>query len=404
MNIHTAIGATLQVNEDDIFKPASDKEIKQRDEVSVGNSEDLGLVKVDDLLEIVEIGQIDPAYNNINDWLCDFWSDLSWTKARRNRDIRSILNHPKFGVIQDFFLEKYDFDMARTLIQVLGQPVNEAEDIFKPASDSDISKRSSEALDLKIADELKQISSYDRATYNLRMLDNDEESFIANRVPRSAGYIDLSFDEFNKFNRSKLIKQFNAFDNHRIAYIYSGRYKNIDALLYVVDYRNIGNAVRNIYYHAYIWPKKANESEDIFKSASKSDIDDRTLIALSARMQQAQTLSKKGAVLQWAGADIKNFLQNAFPDFVDDVILSNDQFDVIPNKKLVKTFRTRCSSNPYKALSSVSMFYSARIMGKTALIYSVNVTGRPKSVIGAYVWPSRWDRTTTTVQGADDSA
>ena len=72
---------------------------------------DLGLLMIEKLKGIVAAGSLHHAYDGVNDWLYDFWPDLTWDRLGTLRDIDTILAHPDYPSIQSFFEQRYCFDL-----------------------------------------------------------------------------------------------------------------------------------------------------------------------------------------------------------------------------------------------------------------------------------------------------
>jgi hypothetical protein len=76
---------------------------------------DLGPKLMTKLMKDVERGHIDPVYDDINDWLCDFWPDLPWNPEGQEREVRKMLKHERLEDIHNFFFTKYGLDFKKML-------------------------------------------------------------------------------------------------------------------------------------------------------------------------------------------------------------------------------------------------------------------------------------------------
>lgn len=80
----------------------------------------LGTREVEEnLLSYVEQGALPDVYNGVEDWLYDFWPNLTWGNA--TADIKAILQHPKFEAVQEFFMRVYKYDFRTMLENALEQ-------------------------------------------------------------------------------------------------------------------------------------------------------------------------------------------------------------------------------------------------------------------------------------------
>jgi hypothetical protein len=74
----------------------------------------LAALAITNLLTYVEQGTLPQCYTGVEDWLFDFWPELSWT-AEITKDVQAILDDTNFPRIQQFFLERYKFDFEQEL-------------------------------------------------------------------------------------------------------------------------------------------------------------------------------------------------------------------------------------------------------------------------------------------------
>ena len=65
---------------------------------------------------ILANGAIWQVYSSINEWLTDFWpSYFAWTDATLIAEVDAVLQHPDFPRFQQFFQDKYGFDLKAEL-------------------------------------------------------------------------------------------------------------------------------------------------------------------------------------------------------------------------------------------------------------------------------------------------
>ncbi len=78
-------------------------------------SSKLGTLAVNKLLTYVENNSLPECYKGVQDWLFDFYPDLSWDDEDFIMDVQAVINHPEFGKVQGWFLTKHHFNLLDEL-------------------------------------------------------------------------------------------------------------------------------------------------------------------------------------------------------------------------------------------------------------------------------------------------
>lgn len=100
------------LNETLIEKKAKLEEMERAEGI---NEDDLGRRAVLELLYIVEHGLPD-VYDSFDAFLYDFWPNPTWNQDGQRKDVRTILEDPRFNeIIQPGILRDWNFDMRREL-------------------------------------------------------------------------------------------------------------------------------------------------------------------------------------------------------------------------------------------------------------------------------------------------